>query len=109
MNTDHFLSVFSVKSVANNLRAEAAAVFVGEDEAEDHVTEVARVVSKRCDPVVVTNRVRIAAQVAEVLHRHERADEELPQPLCSRRSHATPARARLLITIERGNQLGLVT
>lgn len=48
------------------------AVFVGVDEAEDHVPEVARIGGQRRHPVRVADRVRVAAQVTEVLHRHER-------------------------------------
>ena len=57
--------------------SEAVTVFVGEDEAEDHVPEVARIGGERGDPVVISNRVRVAPQVTKIPHRHECTDEEL--------------------------------
>src|ERR1041385_1985531 len=74
-NKNSYLCAFCAFCVL--LRAEAAAIFGGEEEAEDHVAEVARIVGKCCDPVVVTNRIGIAPEISEVLHRHKRADEKL--------------------------------
>src|ERR1041385_2423327 len=100
-----FLCLF----VATNLRAEAAAVFGGEDEAEDHVPEVARIVRQRCDPVGVANRIRVAAQVSEVLHRYKRTDEKLVLDRFALNDLAQDLPARLLIRIKRRNQICLVT
>src|SRR5215217_3053831 len=48
-----------------------------ENESENHVTEVAGIGVKRVDPVCETDRIRVASQVTEVLHRHKAAVEEL--------------------------------
>ena len=41
------------------------------------MAEVTRIVSQGRNPVVVSNRIRIAPQVTEILHRHKCPDEEL--------------------------------
>jgi hypothetical protein len=84
-----------------DLRAEAVTVFIGIDEAEDHVPEVARVGCQGCDPVIVTNRVWISSQVAEVLHRHECADEELVRHARQLHDLAQHLRPRLLVRVQR--------
>jgi hypothetical protein len=53
------------------------AVFIRIDEAEDHMPEVSEITRQRRHPVVVADRVRVSAQVAEVLERHKRPDKEL--------------------------------
>src|SRR6185369_11370456 len=91
-----------------NSWSESTAVFVGEEEAEDHVTEVARVVVKRCDPVVEANRIRIAAQVTKILHRYKRSNEEFVLDRFALNDLTQHLRARLLLLVKRGYQLGLV-
>ena len=53
---------------SKNSGSEALSVFGGIDEAEDHVTEVARISVQRVQPVLETDRVRVAPQVTKVLH-----------------------------------------
>src|SRR6185369_11087300 len=57
--------------------AEPLAVLRREEEAKDHVPGVARIRVYRVEPVLESNRVRVAAQVTKVLHRHQRPIEEL--------------------------------
>src|SRR6185369_12463089 len=59
------------------LRAESLEILGREEEAKDHVPEIARIRVQRVEPVLVSNRVRVAPQVAKVLHRHKRTIEEL--------------------------------
>ena len=47
------------------------------DKSKDHVTEISRIGVQSVDPILEPNRIRVASQVAEVLHRHKATIEEL--------------------------------
>src|SRR5690349_15075421 len=61
--------------------AGSLAVLGREDEAKDHVPEIARIGVQRVEPVLESDRVRVAPQITKVLHRHKRTIEEL---ICDR-------------------------
>src|SRR3569832_1335997 len=60
-----------------SLRAESLAIFRREQEAKDHVPEVARIRFQRIKPVLESGRIRVAPQVPKVLHRYERRVKEV--------------------------------
>src|SRR6185369_113304 len=79
-----------------------------ENEPEDHVTEVAGIGVKRVDPVCEPDRIRVASQVTEVLHRHKAAVEELVEyrgALDERSQHLS---ASLSSAIQRSHEVGFI-
>src|SRR5690349_24284610 len=58
-------------------RPESLAILGREEEAKDHVPEVVWIGVQCVEPVLESNRVRVAPQIAKVLHRYERSVEEL--------------------------------
>ena len=67
--------MLSPASQVKRSRAKSLEILGREEEAKDHVPEIARIRVQRVQPVLKSNRIRVAPQVAKVLHRHKRAIE----------------------------------
>src|SRR5215208_2659667 len=90
------------------LRAESLAILGREEEAKDHVPEIARIRVQRVQPVLKSYRVRIAPQVSKVLHRHKRPVEEPVSNRLALNDVAQHFTARHLPAVQCPNQRRLV-
>src|ERR1041385_4975738 len=88
----------------SELGLEPVAILGRVNKTEDHMAEVARIRVQRVDPVLEADRVRIASQVAEVLHRHKPAIEELIKHRLALDDRAQHLSASLRATVQRRHQ-----
>src|SRR6185437_11044581 len=71
------LCPFLANDGPSSSRPESLAILGREEEAKDHVPEVIWIGVQRVEPVLESDRVRVAPQIPKVLHRYERPVEEL--------------------------------